>query len=205
MNYFQSTKTIELGSCAFRQWRAKSHCKFVHGYQLIAKFWFGASELDDKNWVVDFASLKQLKQILNNQFDHTLCIAQDDPLLPSFIQLHDSGGCDLRIMDGVGIEKTAEWCLKEGNKFVKELTNNRCWVESVEVFEHELNSAIAYSRPYNITIKKVNIESVDPINNTPAATVTPQHAFERNPTGAPVGNQPTTGLGNLFGGTSWGS
>ena len=55
---FTSTKIIELGSCAFRQPKAESHCRFIHGYRLTAKFWFGANQLDKNNWVVDFGSLK---------------------------------------------------------------------------------------------------------------------------------------------------
>lgn len=147
-----STKVLELGSCAFRQWRAiNSHCKFVHGYQLKAKFWFSTTTLDDRNWVVDFGSLKDFAQILRKQFDHTLCIAQDDPLLPSFLQLHSNGGCDLRIMDGVGIEKTAEWCLDAAKKYIKYKYKDRyIHVMRVEVWEHEENSAIAESLyPYN--------------------------------------------------------
>ena len=140
---YQSTNIIELGSCAFRQWRANySHCKFVHGYQLKAKFWFGCKELDDKNWAVDFGGLKGLKVILQKQFDHTLCIAADDPLLPSFIQLHESGGCDLRVMESVGIEKTAEWCYKTAKEYLSGAYSGRCWVERVEVWEHAENSAI---------------------------------------------------------------
>ena len=65
---FVSTKIIELGSCAFRQWRAThSHCSKLHGYQLKAKFWFSGSSLDDKNWIVDFGGLKDLKSKLQNQ------------------------------------------------------------------------------------------------------------------------------------------
>jgi len=147
MSKFESTKIIELGSCAFRQWRAEgTHCKYVHGYRLMAKFWFGCQGLDDKNWVINFGGLKEVKKVLQNQFDHTLCIAQDDPLLPSFIQLADNGGCQLRIMDGVGIEKTAEWCFKTVDPLIKEMSVGRCWVNKVEVWEHELNSAI-YERP----------------------------------------------------------
>jgi 6-pyruvoyltetrahydropterin/6-carboxytetrahydropterin synthase len=143
MSYsYKSTKIIELGSCAFRQWKAsQSHCKFIHGYQLKAKFWFACNNLDDKNWVVDFGGLKELKQILQKQFDHTLCVSQDDPLLSYFIELNEKGGCDLRIMESVGIEKTAEWCFKTANNFIKLGTNNRCWLEKVEVWEHDLNSA----------------------------------------------------------------
>ena len=139
---YQSTKIIELGSCAFRQWRAlDSHCKFVHGYQLKAKFWFGCNDLDNKNWAVDFGGLKDLKGILQKQFDHTLCVAADDPLLPSFIQLHEDGGCDLRVMSGVGIEKTAEWCYHVAKEYILRLYDGRCWVEKVEVWEHAENSA----------------------------------------------------------------
>ena len=36
-------------SAAFRQWRADSHCKFLHGYSLEFEFKFGANELDERN------------------------------------------------------------------------------------------------------------------------------------------------------------
>jgi 6-pyruvoyltetrahydropterin/6-carboxytetrahydropterin synthase len=139
---YTSTKVLELGSCAFRQWRATdTHCCKVHGYQLKAKFWF-MGELDERNWVVNFGGLKELKHILQNQFDHKTCVAADDPLLPLFQQLHNAEGCDLRIMDDVGIEKTAEWCFKKANDYIKNQTNNRCWVSKVEVWEHDQNSAL---------------------------------------------------------------
>ncbi len=142
MATYQSTKLIELGSCAFRQWKASSHCKYIHGYQLKAKFWFETETLDDKNWVVDFGGFKELEKILKNQFDHTVCLDKEDPLLDKFKHLADIGGCDLRIMDGVGIEKTAEWCFKAAKEFVSNLTYRRCRVTKVEVWEHDRNSAI---------------------------------------------------------------
>jgi 6-pyruvoyltetrahydropterin/6-carboxytetrahydropterin synthase len=142
MPVFQSTKIIELGSCAFRQWRAEgTHCKYVHGYRLMAKFWFSCKGLDDKNWVVNFGGLKEVKKLLQDQFDHTLCIAKDDPLLEEFKQLDAKGGCQLRIMDGVGIEKTAEWCFKAVEPIIEKMTVGRCRLSRVEVWEHELNSA----------------------------------------------------------------
>jgi 6-pyruvoyltetrahydropterin/6-carboxytetrahydropterin synthase len=139
---YTSTKIIELGSCAFRQWRATdTHCCKVHGYRLMAKFWF-TGELDERNWVVHFGGLKELKAELQNQFDHTLCIASTDPLLPLFKELHEKGGCDLRVMDEVGIELTAEYCFKVASKHIETLTNGRARVVKVEVWEHEGNSAI---------------------------------------------------------------
>lgn len=153
---FESTKIIELGSCAFRQPRADSHCKYIHGYRLTAKFWFSSTQLDENNWVVDFGGLSGLKQILKEQFDHTLCVSRTDPYLNEFKRLRDCGVCDLRVMDGVGIEKFAEWCFKAANKFVSGMTDNRCTCARVEVFEHENNSAIyEYVEPSEET-KSVN-------------------------------------------------
>ena len=144
MSKYVSTKVIELGSCAFRQWKAgHSHCQYIHGYQLKAKFWFGCRELDEKNWAVDFGGLKALKTTLQNQFDHTLCVADDDPQLPLFQALHEAKACDLRIMEGgVGIERAAEWCFRAAQVYLQGAYGDRCWVEKVEVFEHEDNSAL---------------------------------------------------------------
>jgi 6-pyruvoyltetrahydropterin/6-carboxytetrahydropterin synthase len=220
---FQSTKIIELGSCAFRQWKAEhSHCKFIHGYRLQAKFWFGCKSLDNKNWVVDFGGLNDLKNILQKQFDHTFCVAGDDPLLSHFQQLHKLGALDLRIMkNGVGIERTAEWCFTAANDYCKNITNGRCWVERVEVWEHEKNSAICtmqrsdindsqqkYSADqfeFNFNKTETTVQPLEhaPIANTVAAPASEiQKAVE---SGAAVGNKITTGWGNPFGGTSWGA
>lgn len=142
MGAFQSTKLIELGSCAFRQPFADSHCKFVHGYQLKAKFWFAGSRLDSNNWIIDFGSLKQLKTELQETFDHTLVVSKHDPCLEQFQELEKAGAAVVKVMDGVGIEKFAEYCFDYANTYIRNKTNNRCWVQKVEVFEHEDNSAV---------------------------------------------------------------
>ena len=56
---YRVTKTYgnERGlSCAFRQWRADSHCNLIHGYSLGFRFVFEAAQLDDRNWVYDFGA-----------------------------------------------------------------------------------------------------------------------------------------------------
>lgn len=152
MSAYTSTKIIELGSTAFRQPNAaynrsgagenSKRCSFVHGYKLQAKFWFECQVLDERNWVVDFGGLGELKRMLQHQFDHTLTIDRKDPLISLFEELHKQGGCDLRVMDGVGIEKVCEWCFKLANDHVRQITEERCWVSRVEVWEHDKNSAI---------------------------------------------------------------
>ncbi len=222
---FESTKTIELGSCAFRQWKAThSHCKFVHGYRLVAKFWFGCSALDERNWVVDFGGLDDLKNLLQKQFDHTLCVAADDPLLEGFKSLHTAGGCDLRIMEGgVGIEKTAEWCLNAADTYCRNITNGRCWVEKVEAWENEKNSAVVTAVNTNIVPQAVSdtvattMQSQPPINHVQnfmadiaqetginLETVIKNPPANTGPRPVQVGNKVTSGFSNLFAGTSWG-
>lgn len=145
MKYF-STKTYghERGlSCAFRQPNAShSHCSLIHGYALSFTFVFGASTLDDKNWVVDFGGLKDIKDWLENQFDHTLAVDVDDPMIDMIKQLDSWNLADIRVMEGVGCEKFAEHAFKFADSLIKKMTDNRCWVESVEVKEHGSNSAI---------------------------------------------------------------
>ena len=218
---YQSTKIIELGSCAFRQWRADSHCKFIHGYRLIAKFWFACDRLDDRNWVVDFGGLKELKQVLEKQFDHTFCVSADDPKLELFKQLDIAGVCDLRVMQrGVGIERTAEWCFDVADGHVRGITSNRCWVERVEVWEHDKNSAIvSYGTTHMNTPaapndkQKVVAEQYElnftsqtqPVANVVAAPSPEIQKAADKEHGAAVGNKVSSGWGNPYSGTSWGA
>ena len=140
---YQSTKKIVLGSCAFRQSQAESHCRFLHGYLLSSKLWFECSELDKNNWVVDFGSLRELKDSMVNTFDHTTIVAADDDCLDDFQELKKKGIIDLRVfVNGVGIEKFAEFVFDHADKYIREKTNERCWVVKCEVWEHGANSGV---------------------------------------------------------------
>ena len=145
MKYY-STKTYghERGlSCAFRQPNAThSHCSLIHGYALSFRFVFGANELDDKNWVVDFGNLSRLKEWLEDNFDHKLAVDFDDPKREILQELARDNLAHIRLFDGVGCEKFAQHAFIWADEYIKKLTNNRCWVEEVEVKEHGANSAI---------------------------------------------------------------
>jgi 6-pyruvoyltetrahydropterin/6-carboxytetrahydropterin synthase len=80
MHYSTKTYGAEVGlSSCFRQHKAQSHCRLLHGYAMSFSFKFGALVLDERNWVVDFGGLKGLKAILEETFDHKTIIAEDDP------------------------------------------------------------------------------------------------------------------------------
>lgn len=146
MPLYKSTKTFghELGlSCCFRQHRAESHCQLLHGYALAFKFTFASRELDVRNWVVDFGSLKSLRGILEDNFDHTLLVAEDDPQLHNICMLGEMGLAKVIVMPKVGCEALAEYVWEVGEQWIQDNGyGNRVWLESVEVSEHGANSAI---------------------------------------------------------------
>lgn len=143
---YQSTKRFghDVGlSCAFRQWRADSHCRFVHGYALSFKFVFEAEELDARNWVVDFGGLKGLKQILEDNFDHKLIVAYDDPERDVFELLHQRGIAQVVVFPAGGCEKFAEYVYEVAEQWLVDAGfSPRCRLVSVEVAEHGANSAL---------------------------------------------------------------
>ena len=126
-------------SCAFRQWRADSHCNLIHGYALGFEITFEAEELDDRNWVIDFGDLGVLKKWLKEMFDHTTVVAFDDPHLELFEDLNNKNLVNLRLLENVGCEAFAETVYL----FCKmEFEDDRVKVKSVRVFEHGANSAV---------------------------------------------------------------
>ncbi len=139
-----STKKFIGFPCTHRQWRAESHCRFVHGYSREFYFEFESSSLTKEQWVVDFGGLKEVKKWLNYMFDHTFLVSQDDPERETFQKLDDAGVIQMRVLPNVGMEGTAEFVYKELSSKIKKLTEGRAWIIKVEVRENEKNSAIYY-------------------------------------------------------------
>ena len=200
-----------MGSTAFRQWRADSHCKLIHGYRLQTKIYFTSDSLDERNWVFDFGGCKEIKKLLEKQFDHTTCVAGDDPELETFQLLSEKGMIDLRIMeDGVGIEKTAEWVFKEVSSYVSLSTGGRVRVTKVEVWEHEGNSAIYEESFGEITFTDTVVD-----NRVQDVEQAHEQALEENKVEEKTSEPPvrqnnlygkkSTGMSNPFYGTSWGN
>jgi 6-pyruvoyltetrahydropterin/6-carboxytetrahydropterin synthase len=141
-----STKTYnELCPVAYRQWRAGSHCNRTHGYALSFHFEFESDTLDSRNWVVDFGSLRPLKDFLEDQFDHKLLVALDDPLIEEFRRLDRIGLATIREFERVGCEGLACAIYEYVNEillpsFGKDISD-RVWCTTVEVRETKANMA----------------------------------------------------------------
>ena len=142
---YRSYKEFNGYSTAFRQHKADSHCKYIHGYALRFKVWFDG-ELDHRNWVVDFGCFKRngVKDWFKHMFDHTTIVAKDDPYLKHFEELHNSDLIQLRILDDVGCEKFAEYVFNYLDEKIKIDTNGRVKVHKVQCWEHGENMAEYY-------------------------------------------------------------
>lgn len=143
----RSTKTYghDVGlSVAFRQWRAASHCRMLHGYALAVKLIFQADKLDERGWVLDFGGLKPAKEMLQTFFDHVTLVAEDDPEREWFEEAARRGVAQVCIVPRTGCEafagfifgKVSEWLIEAGH-------TPRVRLVQVEVMEHGANSALA--------------------------------------------------------------
>ena len=144
----------------YRQWRAdrksgKPHgepyprheipgCCALHGYALSFYFEFTCETLDARNWVVDFGSLRPLKEFLKESFDHTMLVAEDDPLHAEFVRLHELGLAKMVEVEATGCKALAKFLHEYVNDiFLDEHYPNsdiRC--TKVEVRETPSNSAM---------------------------------------------------------------
>src|SRR5262245_57035465 len=95
-------------SCTFRQWKATSHCKFMHGYSLKFVVVFQGESLDHRNWLVDFGGLKPVKLFMEQTFDHKTLVAHDDPEQDKFFELHKAGVIDMISVQATGAEACAK-------------------------------------------------------------------------------------------------
>jgi len=152
---FISTKVFDGFSTVFRQWKAENtHCRFLHGYGVSFKLWF-EGDLDHRNWVWDFGGMKRAKGTIDGKspkawfdfmFDHTLIVANDDPLKLSFLKMDEVGVAQVRVVDYVGAERFAEFIYNKVNPFLLEETEGRVKLAKVEFREHGKNTALYVPR-----------------------------------------------------------
>jgi 6-pyruvoyltetrahydropterin/6-carboxytetrahydropterin synthase len=110
------------------------------------KFYFGTNNLDVRNWVADYGGLKELKKILEDQFDHTLLVAQDDPELDIYRELERRKLAKLTVLPKLGCEGLADQLYKFVNGvFIPDYWGqgeaDRLWCFRVEVRETQANMA----------------------------------------------------------------
>lgn len=102
---------------------------------------FETSELDERNWVVDFGSFSDLKKFLSDTFDHKLLVAEDDPMRDTLEALGQLGLAQVIVVPATGCEKFAELIYNEASKWLKRQRGEVIRLVYVEVREHGGNGA----------------------------------------------------------------
>jgi len=127
---------------AHRQHSHDGHCALIHGHNWGFKITFTSDELDVNGFVVDFGRLKFIKEWLDDTFDHTLLLNEEDPYLTHFKQgLGDLGFAKITIVENCGAEKLAEHVFKNVNRLLAENGLPNARVTRVVCFEDSKNSA----------------------------------------------------------------
>lgn len=84
-----------------------------------------------------------MKGILEDTFDHTTIVAEDDPHMDWFKEAHTRGILKLVVLPAGGCEKFAEYVFEVAEQWLKDAGfAPRVSLVSVEVSEHGANSAL---------------------------------------------------------------
>lgn len=89
---------------------------------------------------MDFGGLKDLKEYLTFNFDHTTLVAVDDPKVSIFREMEIAGLIDLRVVPATGCEAFAFQVYTWISNWLQRQNPNVHLLE-VQVHEHEGNSA----------------------------------------------------------------
>jgi 6-pyruvoyltetrahydropterin/6-carboxytetrahydropterin synthase len=140
---FSVVKLFDDLPCAHRSWAHGGKCAFLHGYERSFEIEFGCSEFEaGTGFVVDFSDLKEVRALIQEQFDHTTLIARDDPERELFERLERAGAMDLRIMDHTGMEGAAQWVYRNVDRLIRERTGGRVRVIRVNARESRKNAVV---------------------------------------------------------------
>lgn len=144
--YVSTKEYVDAFPVAYRQYKADSFCRLIHGYAFSMKFYFGTNDLDVRNWAMDYGGLKDLKEILQQQFDHTLLVAESDPHLDWYKEAEKRGIAQLTILPRLGCEGLADMLYKYVNGvYIPDMLgqgeSQRLWCYRVEVRETQSNMA----------------------------------------------------------------
>ena len=150
--YVSTKEYIDAFPCAYRQWRADDKpgkvpgCNHIHGYSFSMKFYFGTNDLDVRNWVVDYGSLRSLKGVLEDQFDHTLLVESSDPHIEWYREAERLKIAKVIELPRLGCEALADMLYHYVNDvYLPEQfgsgESDRIWCFKVEVRETQSNMA----------------------------------------------------------------
>jgi 6-pyruvoyltetrahydropterin/6-carboxytetrahydropterin synthase len=134
------TKTYSDIPFAHRQHRHDGHCAQIHGHNWAFSFTFGARQLDENGFVIDFGRLGFVRDWLRETFDHACVFNRDDPLREALVAAAPQA-FRVVVVESCSCEGLAEHVFHAVDTLVRERTAGRVHLEAVEVAEDGRNRA----------------------------------------------------------------
>lgn len=141
-----ASKTFEHAeglTCCYRNWASENRSRFLHGMKLHIRIIFEMISLGADGSSIEDVDFSPVRDWLHDNFDHTTCVAENDPKMGMFMTMHSRSIVDLRVMPAVGPEKFAEMTWHRINGWLKETgLDQRMMLKTVEFKEQEGFSAL---------------------------------------------------------------
>ena len=68
---YQISKIFNFSASHILNGLSENHpCGRLHGHNYAVRFWFGANELNETGFVIDYKELDKIKDYINNSLDH---------------------------------------------------------------------------------------------------------------------------------------
>lgn len=130
---------------AHRQWRHEGHCSGIHGENWTITLVVGCLALDERGFVIDFGGMKEIRDWLHNNFDHTLLLDEDDPALPMLQKIQEHTHiAKIVVLPSASAEGIGRYVLQNVDAMIRFMTGNRCYLVKVVVNEDEKNTATVH-------------------------------------------------------------
>ena len=116
-------------------------CSRLHGHSWAITLTFGAKELDDNGFVIDFGDLHLLRDWIDQNLDHATALKKSDPMRAEFEKLEQMGLLKILWVDSASCEGIAQSLYHTFQPMIEQKTKGRVRIQSLHLEEDSKNSA----------------------------------------------------------------
>ena len=116
-------------------------CSRLHGHSWAITLTFGAKELDDNGFVIDFGDLHFIRDWIDQNLDHATALKKSDPMRAEFEKLEQMGLLKILWVDSASCEGIAQSLYHTFQPMIEQKTKGRVRIQSLHLEEDSKNSA----------------------------------------------------------------
>ena len=135
------TKSYRDIPLSHRQPLHSGRCSRLHGHSWAVTLTFGAKELDDNGFVIDFGDLHFLRDWIDQNLDHATALKKSDPMRAEFEKLEQMGLLKILWVDSASCEGIAQSLYHTFQPMIEQKTKGRVRIQSLHLEEDSRNSA----------------------------------------------------------------